>query len=350
MVKKHRLLKQQIRHSKQDVKRIKQEQDLGIYPKVFQFPIGLQFELTSKCNLFCNHCYNNSGEKENRDDMTINDWKMLVDDIIKNGGLFQCIISGGEPLMLGDHLFEIMDPLHSDGTGFVLITNGMLVSKDIVKKLKKYDFYWIQVSIDDVLNTAHDKFRGKEGSWEKAVTAAYLFAGAGMPLRIAHSVTPENLSRLPQMIDLAYKIGASSIVCGSIMPSGRATKNKDIYSNQDDFFNKMYAIIEDNQMRYSGKMEVLTTLDLASDMDSKKETPNTTAVVRPNGNVRLDCTMPFTVGNVLRENIADIWRKVGASSWSDELVKDYIGKIDEFGNHPTHTNHNDLDIKLGGNG
>ena len=347
MIKKHRLLKQQIRYSKQEIKNTKQRQELGLYPKTFNFPIGLQFELTSKCNLYCNHCYNNSGEKGNKDDMTIQDWKNLVNTLIKNGGLFQCIISGGEPLMLGDNLFEIMNPLHDDGTGFVLITNGMLVNKNIVKKLKKYNFYWVQVSIDDVLDTAHDDFRGHKGSWEKAVNAAYLFAGAGFPLRIAHSVTPENIKRLNDMIDLAYKIGASSIVCGAIMPSGRATKNKNIYSNQDDFYNEMYAIIEINRQKYNGKMDILTTLDLASDMASKQAMPNSTAVIRPNGNVRMDCTMPFVIGNVLKENIVDIWSKVGTQSWNNPLVTDYIKQIDEFGNHPNHINHGDLDIKLG---
>jgi len=347
MVKKHRLLKQQIKHSRQEVKNTQQRQELGLYPKIFKFPIGLQFELTSKCNLYCKHCYNNSGEKGNKDDMSISDWKNLVDDIIKSGGLFQCIISGGEPLMLGDNLFDIMNPLHDDGTGFVLITNGMLVNKEIVKKLKKYNFYWTQVSIDDVSDIAHDEFRGHKGSWEKAVNAAYLFAGAGFPLRIAHSVTPENLERLSDMIDLAYKIGASSIVCGSIMPSGRAIKNENLHSDEDEFYNKMYSIIELNQQKYSGRMNILTTLDLASDMEVKQGTPNSVAVIRPNGNVRMDCTMPFVVGNVLKDNIANIWSKVGANSWNNELVIDYINQIDEFGNHPSHINHDDLDIKLG---
>ena len=84
------------------------------------------------------------------------------------------------------------------------------------------------ILVDDVLDTAHDEFRGKIGSWKKAVNAAYLFSGAGLPLRIAHSVTPENLVRLPEMVDLSYKLGAASIVCGRVMPSGRAFLNEDV--------------------------------------------------------------------------------------------------------------------------
>ncbi len=342
----HNLLKQQAEYAQEYVKKIKAEQEQGLFPKTFAMPIGLQFELTSKCRLFCKHCYNNSGNNHEKDDMTIADWKHLVDVIIKNGGIFQCIISGGEPLMLGESLYEIMDPLHEDGTGFVLITNGMLVDKTTVKKLKKYNFYWIQVSIDDVLDTAHDEFRGKEGSWNKAVNAAFLFSGAGLPLRIAHSVTPENLSRLPEMIDLAYKLGASSIVCGSVLPSGRAILNQEICSNQEAFLNEMYSVIETNQCKYRGKMEILISSDLAMDIKRKQELPNSAVVIRPNGNVRMDCTMPFTVGNVLTDDFTNIWRNLGANCWNHELVNKYISELDEFGVHPSHKNHNDLDIKL----
>lgn len=343
---KHHLLEQQAECSLAHIQKIKFEQAQGVYPKAFSLPLGLQLELTSKCSLYCKHCYNASGENHSKDKMTVLDWKKVVNDIIREGGIFQCIISGGEPLMMGAALYEIMDLLHDDGTGFVLITNGMLVCESTVKKLKKYNFYWVQVSIDDVLSEAHDEFRGKQGSWEKAVNAAYLFSGAGLPLRVAHSVTPENLSRLVDMIDLAYKLGASSIVCGNVMSSGRAVVNSETCSNDESFLNEMYSVIEDCQNRYRGKMDILSSSDLAMDINRKRELPNSAIVVRPNGDVRVDCTMPFIIGNVLENNIADIWRNLGADCWSHPRIEKYISELNEFGIHPFHKNHNDFDIKL----
>ncbi|MBV5308181.1 radical SAM/SPASM domain-containing protein [Chromatium okenii] len=345
-MKQNNLVTQQIKYAQEHIDRIRCEQEQGLYPKQFSLPLGLQLELTSKCNLYCKHCYNSSGENHNKDKMTVADWNKLVNDVTENGGIFQCIISGGEPLLLGNSLFEIIDKLHASGTGFVLITNGLLVTNNIVKILRKYSFYWVQVSIDDVLDTAHDEFRGKIGSWKKAVNAAYLFSGAGLPLRIAHSVTPENLVRLPEMVDLSYKLGAASIVCGRVMPSGRAFLNEDVLSETDDFIDEFYSIVEELQCRYRGKIEILTTSDSLVDINKKKSLPNSAVIIRPNGDVRMDCTMPFVIGNVLKDNIVDIWRKFGNICWEHDAVNKYIYELNRFGIHSIHKNHQDADIKL----
>lgn len=100
----------------------------------------LQFELTRRCNVFCKHCYNNSGaDNIEPDAMTPTKWKEFAKYVVSKGGIFECVISGGEPLLLGDDLFGIMDILHNDGTNFLLITNGYLLSHDKIEKLKNTD-------------------------------------------------------------------------------------------------------------------------------------------------------------------------------------------------------------------
>lgn len=345
---KHSLLKQQERAIEKEIKRIKEEQELEIYPNFFSMPIGVQLELTSSCNLYCKHCYNSSGGKQPKDKMDIDSWLSLIEDINMHGGIFQCILSGGEPLLLRDNLYKIMDPLHYNGTGFILITNGMLVNRSVVKSLQKYRYYWVQVSIDDALPTQHDLFRGVTGSWDKATEAAFLISSAGLPLRIAHSVTPANIERLQDMIDIAFQLGASSIVCGPVMSSGRATLNNSfsLNSNNDTFLAKLYTIIEKNQNDYQGKMDILSSANLKLDFKRKTNQPNSAIVIRPNGDVRIDCTMPFVVGNVLKDSIFNIWKNKGKFCWSNPKVEQYISELDSHGEHPFHKNHFDLDFVL----
>ena len=105
------------KRAKDEHENIKNLQNRGMYPQHFSFPITLQFELTGACNLKCKHCYNRSGDKDNINHtfMSAAKWKELSREVVNNGGIFQCIISGGEPLLLGEDLFEIMDILHHAG-------------------------------------------------------------------------------------------------------------------------------------------------------------------------------------------------------------------------------------------
>ncbi|MBQ8693851.1 MAG: radical SAM protein, partial [Synergistaceae bacterium] len=132
----------------------------NLYPEKFLMPLTLQFELTTHCNVHCRHCYNKSGEDNKfQDAMTPENWKNFARYLVERGGIFQCIISGGEPLLLGEDLFEIMDILHDDGTSFLVISNGLLMTPDKAKRFKKYRYKWFQISIDGVNAARHDESR-----------------------------------------------------------------------------------------------------------------------------------------------------------------------------------------------
>lgn len=78
-----------------DKKRIEKLQAEGKYPLYFSMPTTIQYELTGDCNLKCAHCYNRSGDSDvvRNAKMTPEDWKTLSRQIVKDGGVFQCILS-----------------------------------------------------------------------------------------------------------------------------------------------------------------------------------------------------------------------------------------------------------------
>lgn len=316
----------------------------GCQPESLSMPIGIQFELTSQCNLYCKHCYNRSS-MDRISDMKIQDWKKVVSDILSHGGIFQCILSGGEPLLMGNELIELMNPLADDGTGFVLITNGFLINEEWVNRLKKFDYYWVQVSIDHLEKEKHDIFRGKQGSWEKAVNAAFLFSSAGLPLRIAHSLTPESLNYFEEFVEFAYQIGASSLVCGEVMLSGRASKHKELFMSNSDY-DKMYSLIDKIRKSYTGKMDIIPSACETVEMRHRQKIPNSSVVIRPDGTVRLDCTMPFTIGNVLQRPFSDIWKEKGNTCWQHKNVDTYIHDLETLNYNIKHINHVTPDIAL----
>lgn len=320
-------------------------QKIGAYPQSFTYPITLQFELTGQCNLACEHCYNRSGDADRMTAMTPDKWCDLAKQIVKDGGIFQCIISGGEPLLLGDRLFDIMDILHDDGTSFVVITNGYLLTKEKVKRFSKYRFFWFQVSIDGHCAEIHDAFRGVNGSWERAVKGALEVSHAGMPLVIAHSVTPKNLKYIEEMVQLAYRLGANSVILGEILPSGRAISHPDIILSREER-NYLYGQIQELNKKYQGKIVINRAADLKVQMDRYVAEVNAGGIIRPNGDFRLDCMAPFIIGNVLKTPLKELWQTKGIHAWQSTKVQEYIQSIqynEQIGNI---RNHVDQDILI----
>lgn len=333
--------------AKQETENIIRMQAAGLYPQSFSYPVTLQFELTGACNLKCKHCYNRSGDKDRIDytRMTPNEWKILARQIVEDGGIFQCIISGGEPLLLGDDLFDIMDILHDDGTSFVIITNGLLLDKQKVKRFTKYRYFWFQISIDGSTATLHDEFRGVAGSWNNAINGAMEIADKGIPLVIAHSVTPKTLPYLEDMVNLAYSVGAGSIMVGEILPSGRAISNEDILLNHEQR-NYLYEQINSLSQKYAGKIKIERSMNVSSSMERYVSQPNSGGIIRPNGDFRLDCMAPFTIGNVLENSIIDIWQTKGRTAWHNPKVLDYINSIDKEKQQGNIQNHVNNDIRI----
>ena len=325
---------------------IKALQDSGDYPEHFSYPLALQFELTGKCNLKCKHCYNRSGDIDvvSSDVMTPEKWKNLARQIVSDGGIFQCIISGGEPLMLGNDLYEIMDILHDDGTSFVMITNGLLLNKATAKRLSKYRYYWFQISIDGSTAKIHDEFRGIKGSWNKAVFGAMEISNLGVPLVIAHTVTRQNLDDMENMVTLACNLGAGKIIMGEVLPSGRATFNEDIILNEKER-EELYRKIADLNKKFASRIIVERSFDIRISLKRYCSQPNSSGIIRPNGDFRLECMVPFTIGNVNENSIKDIWMKKGISAWHDSKVKDFIMSIDS-GQKGCIANHVYADVKL----
>ena len=320
-------------------------QGMGAYPVKMNYPITLQFELTGTCNLSCKHCYNRSGDQDRETLMTPDKWCELSRQIVKDGGIFQCILSGGEPLLLGNSLFDIMDILHDDGTSFIVITNAFLLTKEKVERFRKYRFLWFQISIDGADRKTHDSFRGVDGSFDRAVTGAMEISNAGIPLVIAHSVTPFNLSQLDDMVDLAYQLGANSIIIGDIMPSGRAIENQEIILNETQK-NFLYEKIEKLRKEYADKISVQRSSDLKSQMARYEIEVNQGGIIRPNGDFRIDCMAPFVIGNVLHERIKNMWIEKGIDAWESSKVQNYIASIDEVKDEGNIRNHVDQDILI----
>jgi MoaA/NifB/PqqE/SkfB family radical SAM enzyme len=219
------------------------------------------------------------------------------------------------------------------------------MTKETVKKLKKYRYRWMQISIDGSTAKAHDGLRQVAGSWEKAVNAALVVADAGIPLAIANTLTPATIDDLPNMAQLAYSCGASSLITGEVFPSGRGAVNKDLLLNNEQR-GRLWQIIEEQRNLFAGRMLVQRSMSNRAQLEGIVDLPMAGVIIRPNGDIRLDCIAPFVMGNIAAVSFYEEWQK-SKNCWQDERVKAYIESVDLYsGKSGLHQNHVEGDIVL----
>lgn len=294
----------------------------------FKLPLTLQLELTSKCNLMCPFCYNSSEYNTNNNDLAPTVFTKLVEYIVKSGGIFQCIISGGEPTLVLENFFELLDMLKKDGTSLALISNGAGINEENIDYYGRYDWDWVQISIDSSNSAKHDAIRGVSGTYEQAIKALSLLKEKDVPLIIASVISDYNIKDMTELVELAIKHGAKEIIFSEVIPSGRA-------SNQKFELSKSNAVLYQNtitELKYKYKNDIIVTKAASYKeqlLHSEKYVP-LSCIVRPNGDVKLDCVLPFVIGNISKENFLNIWENAYRLVQSTQF-KSYIKKaIDHF--------------------
>src|SRR2546423_15661162 len=100
----------------------------GVIPTL-QFPLSVYWNITSICNLRCDHCLSRSGKKL-PGELTHSEAMDLLDELIDNK-VFYLYIAGGEPLLRKD-IFEIIERAREHGISVSMATNGTYVTSEKV--------------------------------------------------------------------------------------------------------------------------------------------------------------------------------------------------------------------------
>lgn len=104
------------------------------YKTLIPPPYLISYSITRKCNLKCKHCYSDATEDSAPDELSTEDAKRLLDDIV-NWEIKLLIFDGGEPLYRDD-FWEIARYASLKGLRVVIGSNGTLIEPDVAKRLK----------------------------------------------------------------------------------------------------------------------------------------------------------------------------------------------------------------------
>jgi MoaA/NifB/PqqE/SkfB family radical SAM enzyme len=95
--------------------------------------------------------------------------KTFIDDLVEIK-IPLLMFSGGEPLVRND-IWELLGYARSKGLKTALSSNGVLITKDITKKIKDLGVEYVGISLDGAGEKIHDAVRNQPGSFRKSVQA-----------------------------------------------------------------------------------------------------------------------------------------------------------------------------------
>lgn len=197
---------------------------------------------TRACNLFCKHCYRNSGEDvDTSGELTTEECKQLFRDM-KEAGFNMIKLSGGEPLMRPD-IFELAEYAKDLGLYTCLGSNGTLINEDNILDIKKY-IKSVAVSIDSTDKKTHDEFRGYEGAFDKTMEGIRLLRENGVKLQINTTISRLNKDEIREILDFATELGASSIHVLFLVMTGRGKNLGDSYLNKEEYLQAIKEVLE----------------------------------------------------------------------------------------------------------
>ena len=175
------------------------------------------WNVTSRCNLACTHCYasvgqNRGGELDTQEALAV------IDDLAAFGAPV-VLFSGGEPFARPD-ILTLARHAVSRNLRVVFSTNGTLIDRKLAGDIKSIGVSYAGISIDGT-EPVHDRFRACAGAFRKAIEGIRNCREAGVKVGLRVTMTRDNVGEIPAIFDLMEQERIPRICLYHLVYSGR---------------------------------------------------------------------------------------------------------------------------------
>lgn len=165
-------------------------------------------ELTGGCNCRCLHCYGafgSPGKKDLQNELTVDEWKDMMDRITAMGGDSLQFI-GGEPL-IHPHFCELLSYAHQVGFKRIdIFTNAYLLTEEMADLIAEVGAS-VRVSLYGCDAQTHDAITQHPGSFARLDRSLDILKARDIPVAIAVVLMRENQDILPQIREYIERKG-----------------------------------------------------------------------------------------------------------------------------------------------
>jgi radical SAM protein with 4Fe4S-binding SPASM domain len=267
-----------------------------------KIPLGVQLDLTYRCNERCVHCYL---DHDDHGEMNTAEIKGLLDQMA-DAGVFFLTISGGEIMMRKD-FFEILEHAHARTFCIKLKTNGVLIRKKEAERIRALGVESVQISVYSHRAEVHDAITKMPGSFRQTIEAVRLLRTVGLHVTMANVLMVQNAKDYPGVRALASELGAQCTLDPTITPMMDGERSI-LELNVDKA--ALREVFRDGAL--VGNVEEFCAPPQGVDEDALDMLPcsagHTACYVSPYGDVYPCVQFPLPSGNVRRTKFVDIWR------------------------------------------
>ncbi len=184
-------------------------------------PLVVTWETTRACALSCDHCRAEATPDRAPRELTTAEARDLFESVASFSPTPILVLSGGDPLERPD-LFDLVEAAVDAGlTPSVTPATTEALTPEVVERFAAAGVGRMALSLDGASAAAHDGFRGEDGTFERALSAAEHAREVGLPIQFNTTVTADTVEELPGIADLAERYDAAMWEVFFLVPVGR---------------------------------------------------------------------------------------------------------------------------------
>lgn len=274
---------------------------------------NLQFELSSRCNERCIHCYIPNEKKNKGFDMPTAKVKSILDEFAAMGGI-HVTLSGGEAFLHKD-IIEIAEYCREKDLKISILSNLISLKDEQIERLKAINVSIVQVSLYSMDPKIHDFITTVKGSFEKSKAAIEKLVAADIPVQISCPTMKANRKGYAEVLEYAksLKIKAQTdfiMMARSDLDTGNLANRLSIEETEE----LLRDIIEHDTQYREGTLQQLPVSDeIRFNIERYLKKPvcgvgYDNCCITANGDV-YPCSgwQDYVLGNVYKQSLKDIW-------------------------------------------
>jgi radical SAM protein with 4Fe4S-binding SPASM domain len=288
--------------------------EAGLGPRELRYgkwiaPARMDLAVTYRCNLKCPKCY--VGDRNVGRELSTAEW-IKVFEILWKTGVPQVVFTGGEPTMRDD-LVELVSQADEFVTG--LVTNGTRLL-ELAQALRDASLDYAQVTVESFDPKIHDRITCTEGSHAGTLAGMERALNVGLQIVTNTTLTKTNAASFTGTIRWLHDLGIRNVACNALICSGHGVQHKRENGLDDATLREVLAAgcrtADELGMAFQWYSPTCynqgtNPIELGLGIKSCSAAAHN-MTVQPDGTVLPCQSWPDTVGNILKDDWASIWR------------------------------------------